>query len=96
MDEATSAVDGATDALIQDNIRREFAGATMLVVAHRLATVVDFDKVLVLDNGEAVEYGSPRELWGEDGLQRERWGVFRRMCEGSGDAEQLKAVIIGK
>lgn len=62
LDEATSAVDQATDAAIQISLRREFAGCTVLVVAHRLSTVADFDRLLVLDGGRVAEMGTPEEL----------------------------------
>ena len=55
-------VDYATDALIQATIRKEFAGCTSLVVAHRLGTVLDCDRVLVLEAGKVVEEGPPQEL----------------------------------
>ncbi|KAB5580545.1 hypothetical protein GE09DRAFT_1020010 [Coniochaeta sp. 2T2.1] len=70
LDEATSAVDRATDAAIQVSLRREFRGCTVLVVAHRLSTVADFDRVLVLDAGRVAEFGTPRELV-EGGMERE-------------------------
>ncbi|KAL2269930.1 hypothetical protein VTJ83DRAFT_2114 [Remersonia thermophila] len=64
LDEATSAVDCGTDSSIQESLRKEFAaaGCTVLVIAHRLSTVADFDKVLVLDKGRVAEFGTPREL----------------------------------
>ena len=62
MDEATSAVDAETDALIQRTVRTEFAQATVITIAHRLNTILDADKILVLHAGRVVEYGSPREL----------------------------------
>ncbi|KAL1845149.1 hypothetical protein VTK73DRAFT_1032 [Phialemonium thermophilum] len=63
LDEATSAVDMHTDALIQRSIRDEFTDATLLVIAHRLSTIADFDRILVLSDGRVAEYGTPRELW---------------------------------
>jgi ABC-type multidrug transport system fused ATPase/permease subunit len=62
MDEATANVDLATDALIQTTIRRCFADCTMLVIAHRLASIIDSDKVIVLDAGRLVEFGAPSTL----------------------------------
>ncbi|KIH86986.1 ABC bile acid transporter [Sporothrix brasiliensis 5110] len=64
LDEATSAVDRGTDSAIQESLRREFAsgGCTVLVIAHRLSTVVDFDRLLVLQEGRVAEMGTPREL----------------------------------
>ncbi|EGX92727.1 ABC bile acid transporter, putative [Cordyceps militaris CM01] len=90
LDEATSAVDMATDALIQRSIREEFDNSTLLVIAHRLSTIADFDKILVLSEGTVAEYGSPRELWERDG------SIFRDMCEHSGEKDKLEATIVGK
>jgi ABC-type multidrug transport system fused ATPase/permease subunit len=92
LDEATSAVDMTTDALIQRSIREEFTDATLLVIAHRLSTIADFDKILVLSDGHVAEYGTPRELW-EKGPEE---GVFRSMCEESGEKEQLRSVVFGE
>ena len=81
LDEATSAVDMATDLLIQKSIREEFRDATLLVIAHRLSTVRDFDRILVMEDGRGVEFGSPEELVGRRG------GVFRGMVESLGGSE---------
>ncbi|KAL6198464.1 hypothetical protein ACLB2K_028253 [Fragaria x ananassa] len=62
LDEATAAVDVRTDALIQETIREEFKSCTMLVIAHRLNTIIDCDRILLLDAGQVLEHGSPQEL----------------------------------
>lgn len=84
LDEATSAVDVGTDVLIQRSLREGFTDSTLLVIAHRLSTIADFDKILVLEGGRVVEFGTPRELWGTKN------GVFRGMCESSSEQERQK------
>ncbi|QSZ33420.1 hypothetical protein DSL72_004988 [Monilinia vaccinii-corymbosi] len=82
LDEATSSVDVQTDALIQQSIREEFADSTLLVIAHRLSTVGDFDKVMVMHDGKVAEMGSPQELIN-------RKGMFWGMVKESGEADKL-------
>ncbi|KAK9813623.1 hypothetical protein WJX73_000516 [Symbiochloris irregularis] len=62
LDEATSNVDTASDALIQDTVRTSFKHCTVLTVAHRLHTIMDSDRVLVMDAGRVLEYASPQRL----------------------------------
>ncbi|CAG9768692.1 unnamed protein product [Ceutorhynchus assimilis] len=62
LDEATANVDPQTDVLIQKTIRSKFSNFTVLTIAHRLHTIMDSDKVLVMDAGRVVEFGHPHEL----------------------------------
>ncbi|KAF4506689.1 hypothetical protein G6O67_006747 [Ophiocordyceps sinensis] len=81
MDEATASIDYSTDSKIQETIR-ELTG-TVITIAHRLQTIVDYDKVLVLDGGEVIEYGHPWDLMSNEE------GSFRSMCEMSGELDML-------
>jgi ABC-type multidrug transport system fused ATPase/permease subunit len=89
LDEATSAVDMETDALIQRSIREEFQDSTLIVIAHRLSTIADFDKILVMGDGKALEYDEPRLLMEKDD------GAFRKMVEESGERDILEGIIHG-
>lgn len=62
MDEATSGVDAKTDLLMQRIIREKFSAHTILAVAHKLESILDYDKVALLDDGRIVEFDSPYEL----------------------------------
>uniref|UniRef100_A0A8V5G8F5 Uncharacterized protein n=1 Tax=Melopsittacus undulatus TaxID=13146 RepID=A0A8V5G8F5_MELUD len=77
LDEATAAVDLETDHLIQTTIRSEFADCTVLTIAHRLHTIMDSDRVMVLQAGRIVEFDSPEEL-----LRKP--GVFSMMAKDAG------------
>ncbi|KAJ2407418.1 ATP-binding cassette transporter yor1, partial [Coemansia sp. RSA 2531] len=63
-----------------------FANSTLFCIAHRLRTIIDYDRVLMLDKGKVAEFDTPWNL-----LQREG-GIFRSMCEKSGEYEHLFAV----
>lgn len=67
LDEATSSVDGATDEQIQETIRRELKDCTVITIAHRLDTIVECDRIMVLDEGRCVQLGTPAELLAQEG-----------------------------
>uniref|UniRef100_T1K6F1 ABC-type glutathione-S-conjugate transporter n=2 Tax=Tetranychus urticae TaxID=32264 RepID=T1K6F1_TETUR len=62
LDEATAAVDIETDELIQGTIRKEFSDCTIVTIAHRLNTIMDYDRIIVMDKGTIVEFDSPANL----------------------------------
>ena len=68
LDEATSHLDARSEALVQEALEGIMAGRTSLVIAHRLSTVVNADKILVMDGGQLVETGTHEELLASDGL----------------------------
>ncbi|WVW79674.1 hypothetical protein I302_101643 [Kwoniella bestiolae CBS 10118] len=76
LDEATAAVDLETDSKIQQTIHREFAGKTLLCIAHRLRTIISWDRILVMNAGEIEEFDTPLNLY-------DKQGTFRDMCEKS-------------
>ncbi|XP_044271389.1 multidrug resistance-associated protein 1 isoform X7 [Tribolium madens] len=78
LDEATAAVDLETDDLIQKTIRSEFKNCTVLTIAHRLNTIMDSDRVVVLDNGMIVEFDSPSNLL------KQQQSIFYSMCKDAG------------
>lgn len=78
LDEATSSVDYETDSKIQETIVREFSDCTILCIAHRLRTILNYDRVLVLDKGEIKQLDTPWNLFNSQS------GIFQQMCERSG------------
>ena len=73
LDEATANVDFKTDRLIQDVIRNRFKDSTVITIAHRLNTIIDYDKMVVMDEGRVLEFDRPEVL-----LQNED-GIFARL-----------------
>ncbi|KAF5378754.1 hypothetical protein D9615_006977 [Tricholomella constricta] len=81
MDEATASVDYATDELIGKTIRLEFAKSTILTIAHRLRTVIDYDRVMLLDQGHIAEFDRPSTLL------RDPTSKFYALCKATGKEE---------
>ncbi|KAL1740116.1 P-loop containing nucleoside triphosphate hydrolase protein [Schizophyllum fasciatum] len=77
LDEATASVDYETDRNIQDTIAREFKDRTILCIAHRLKTIIGYDRICVMDAGQIAEFDSPAALF------EKQDGIFRSMCERS-------------
>jgi ABC-type multidrug transport system fused ATPase/permease subunit len=82
MDEATASIDNETDATIQRMIRENFQDATVLTIAHRLNTIMDSDRILVLDDGHIVELDTPENLMAKES------GHFKAMVEKSRSAQE--------
>ncbi|KAB8337215.1 hypothetical protein FH972_021517 [Carpinus fangiana] len=80
-DEATSSVDMDTDQKIQRTIQRGFKGKTLLCIAHRLRTIIDYDRIIVMDQGTIAECDTPIALW-------KQGGIFRGMCDRSSIREE--------
>ncbi|CAH1105144.1 unnamed protein product, partial [Psylliodes chrysocephalus] len=90
LDEATANVDPHTDALIQMSIRKKFANCTVLTIAHRLHTIMDSDKVLVMDAGRSVEFDHPHTL-----LQ-DKQGIFYSLVQQTGRATAVNLTAIAE
>lgn len=67
MDEATANIDPSTDQLIQEILMKNFKESTIITIAHRLNTIINYDKVIVLKNGYLKEMGAPKELYKNKG-----------------------------
>lgn len=82
LDEATSALDSESEALIQDALNKLMKNRTSIVVAHRLSTVAELDRIIVLSDGRIVEEGSHKELLAKNGAYKKLWarqsGAFKR------------------
>lgn len=82
LDEATSSVDFKTDNNIQAVITNEFRDSTVLCIAHRLKTIIKYDKILTLDKGECKEFDKPIKLYHDEN------SIFRQMCDKSNITEE--------
>ncbi|KAG8452202.1 hypothetical protein GDO86_004119 [Hymenochirus boettgeri] len=90
IDEATANVDPRTDGLIQKTIREKFKDCTVLTIAHRLNTIIDSDKIMVLDSGRVVEYDEPYNLL------KNKESLFYKMVQQVGKAETAALIETAK
>jgi ATP-binding cassette, subfamily C (CFTR/MRP), member 1 len=88
LDEATSSVDRKTDELMQRIIREEFKGCTIIAVAHRLETILDFDRIAVLDRGRLIECESPEKLLAKESAFKELYDVYSSSKEERDDSSE--------
>ncbi|KAM0756114.1 P-loop containing nucleoside triphosphate hydrolase protein [Meredithblackwellia eburnea MCA 4105] len=86
-DESTAQIDHELDSLIQNTIRTEFPDATLFTIAHRLRTIIDYNRVMVLQNGKIVEFDNPGRLLSSDD------SLFHEMCRQSGEYGDLVAQV---
>ncbi|KAJ3353132.1 hypothetical protein GGF32_003194 [Allomyces javanicus] len=87
LDECSSNIDVAKDRILQQTIRREFADCTILTIAHRIDTILDNDRVLVLDQGQVAEFDTPRNLL------RDRSSMFYGLAAKSLGEEKLESLV---
>ncbi|WWC95482.1 hypothetical protein V866_002346 [Kwoniella sp. B9012] len=77
LDEATSSVDLETDSLIQKIVQNEFSGVTLLSIAHRIQTVIKYDKILIMEQGRVIDFDTPSKLYNDP------QSIFRKVCDRS-------------
>ncbi|WWD04255.1 hypothetical protein V865_002323 [Kwoniella europaea PYCC6329] len=77
LNEATSSVDLETDSLIQKIVQNEFSGVTLLSIAHRIQTVINYGKILTMDRGRVVDFDTPSRLYDDP------QSIFRKLCDKS-------------
>ncbi|KAH7101229.1 P-loop containing nucleoside triphosphate hydrolase protein [Auriculariales sp. MPI-PUGE-AT-0066] len=87
LDEATAAIDHKADLAIQHALRQELHGVTLLTIAHRLRTIADYDRVMVLQEGQLVEFDTPAILFANEE------SLFHRLVQQSHDKDELAALL---
>lgn len=94
LDEATASIDNETDALIQSMVRKAFKQSTVLTIAHRLHTIIDCDRIMVLDAGKLAEMDSAENLMKkEDGIFKALWERHQSSHGGAGGSGSLSATV---
>ena len=89
LDDSTSAVDTATDAKIRKAFREEIPGTTKIIIAQRIASVQDADRIIVMDNGMVNGFGTHEELVAGNEIYRE---VYESQSSGSGDFDEKEGM----
>ena len=96
LDEATANIDTQTELMIQEALQRVLVGRTSIVIAHRLSTVRNADKIIVLNRGELVEMGSHEELLALNGVYERLYAVNYGLLAESDTAAELDALERGE
>jgi len=89
LDEPTASVDVETDAKLQKLVRSAFSGRTLLCIAHRLQTIIDFDRILVMEAGQAAALGTPAELLAD------RSSALSQIVDGGGGTALRRSLTTG-
>jgi ABC-type multidrug transport system fused ATPase/permease subunit len=87
LDEATSSVDVLSDQLIQKVLLEDFKETTLISIAHRLETIVGFDKILVMDQGRAAEFDTPQKLLNDP------FSLFTDLCSTQGSLKNIQELL---
>jgi len=89
LDEASASLDGETDNFIQEMLREAFSDCTIICIAHRLATIMDYDKILCVSDGVVDSFDSPRELL------KKKDGLFSKLVDstGEGSSQKLRTMV---
>lgn len=93
LDDSTSAVDTKTDAAIRKAFREEIPDTTKLIITQRASSVEDADKIIVMDNGKIVEFGTPDELYANGGIYRE---IYDSQTKSSDKTKEQSSVNLNK
>jgi ABC-type multidrug transport system ATPase subunit len=89
MDEATASIDERTDALIQTMIKTQFTNTTVITIAHRLNTLIQFDKIMVLEKGKVAQFGKPIDLLKEE-------GILSTLVKGNGKEYERRMIMLAE
>ena len=81
LDEATAFADSENEHLIQKALRDLSSGKTTLIIAHRMNTIKDADKIIVLDNGKIAEEGTHDELMNKNGIYKKMWDEYKKSVD---------------
>jgi ATP-binding cassette subfamily B protein len=93
LDDATSSVDTETEALIREALERLMEGRTSFIIAHRIQTIMQADKILVLDKGRIVQQGAHRELIQQDGLYKQIYELQAQVEQSVGEVGHVGHTI---